>query len=105
MLLTFGAAGRKALVYGVTTSSSVDSITVYWTPGTVSPPALSAVRKEEPCSCSTQAAHGPSSRPLIGSMRLSWMPSSVMPSRVVPLLLGASATSLSTLVAPPRFLM
>src|SRR5579885_1011246 len=105
MFVTFGAAGRSAAVYGVTTSSLLVVITVYCTPGTVSPPALSAVRKDEPASCSTQASQGPLRNWFTGTSTPNNVPSVVSSSSVVPLLLGESPTSLSTLAAPPRFLM
>src|SRR5216684_537160 len=66
ILVTFDAAGRKALVYGVTTSSSLVSMTVYWTAGTVGF-ALRLVRNGEPASCGTQAAHWVASRVLMGT--------------------------------------
>jgi hypothetical protein len=42
-------------VNGVTTSSWLVSMTVYETPGRVSPPALSATRNAEPWICSWHA--------------------------------------------------
>jgi hypothetical protein len=47
MFCTSGPS-RKALVYGVTTSSYADSITTYSGPATVSPTALRVERKDDP---------------------------------------------------------
>src|SRR4051794_29140852 len=100
-MLRTSAPDRKADVYGVTTSSLRDWMTVYLTPGTVSPPALSPARNGEPLTWSAHAGHvapGPWSAP-------GRKPASVArPSSVVPWLEGASPTSAPTLAAPPRFL-
>lgn len=48
MFLTLGLLSRKKpLVYGVTTSSFLEAMNWYWTPGTVSPPAFRLLRKSE----------------------------------------------------------
>src|SRR5262245_58192706 len=98
MFVTF-APERNADEYGVNTSSYSDSITVYFTPGSVSPPAFKLLRNGEPAICSLHAAHndvtndGPpgstASKP-------------VSPKRFVPWFDGAMPTSVSTFDAPPR---
>ena len=69
--------------YGVTTSSPLVSMTVYFTPGTVGE-ALSLARKAEPSSCCTQAVQVVDSRLFTPEMKSRSVPSTVSPSRVVP---------------------
>ena len=70
-------------MYGVTTSSSLVSMTVYDTLDTVGS-ALSVARKDEPTSCCTHASQVVLSTLLTGTSRPSVSPSAVSPSSVVP---------------------
>jgi hypothetical protein len=75
--------GRQERVYGVTTSSSLLSITVYDTLDTVGS-ALSVARKDEPTSCCTHASQVVLSTLLTGTSKPSVLPRTVRPSSVVP---------------------
>src|SRR5262249_50287698 len=99
MFCTFGPAGKKALVNGVTTCSSRVSITRYLPPGTVGC-LFRLVRNDDPESCCTQASH------VIDSSTVS-RPSTprsarrlVSPPRLVPKFDGARPTSMLTFDAP-----
>src|ERR1700689_2591676 len=104
MFCTFGP-DRNADVDGVTTSSSLVSITTYLTVGSVPPPALRAVRNGDPATCSTHASQVVDSwastvlaRPM-SSIKVA------IPSNGVPWWDGESAVSTLTLEAPPRLSM
>src|SRR5436305_1830012 len=105
MFLALGPL-RKALVYGVTTWSYLVSITTYFGPVTVSPPAKRLFWKDEPAICSCRpGTPAPHSSELVKPRRLRFAPRVTIPLNVVPWLLGASPTNVPTFEAPPRNFM
>src|SRR5690348_15576765 len=99
MLVTAGPV-RYSVRYGVTIWSYWVVITVYCTPGTVSPPAFSEVRNGEPTTCWVHAWQSALMRFAAHVMCWSW---GTRPLRSVPWLDGVRPTRALTLAAPPRF--